>query len=218
MLDAIDIRGKEISADALLTQREFAVYLVEERHAHYHFTVKGNQPRLFEDIVLCFQDRQEPDFTEHAVLEHGRIDTRKIWATCELNDYLDFPHVGQAFVVERESIDKKTGKTSKETAYGITSRTPDQADAERVLKTNRGHWSIENSCHYIIDWNFDEDRGRIRIGHGPENITRLRRFAVGLLKSKGVSNVAQKMRQLQRSTRLTFDYLRMTENSRPAHA
>ena len=84
----------------------------------------------------------------------------------------------------------------------------------RILKTNRGHWSIENSCHYIIDWNYDEDRGRIRTGHGPENITRLRRFAVGIMKSKRVTNVAQKIRQLQRNTRLVLDYLCMTENSR----
>ena len=42
----------------------------------------------------------------------------------------------------------------------------------------------------------DEDRCRIRIGHGPENISRLRRCAIGVIKSKGVSSVAQKMREL----------------------
>ena len=44
-------------------------------------------------------------------------------------------------------------------------------------RTNRGHWSIENGCHYTIDRNFDEERSRIRTGHGPENVSRLRRFA-----------------------------------------
>jgi hypothetical protein len=39
--------------------------------------------------------------------------------TTELNGYLDFPHVGQAFGLERESINKKTGKLSEETVYGI---------------------------------------------------------------------------------------------------
>jgi predicted transposase YbfD/YdcC len=214
LLDIVDIRDKEITADALLTQRKFAEYLVEQRQAHYHFTVKGNQPGLYNDIALYFKDRRDPDFVEGPTFEHGRIETRKIWTTTELNGYLDFPHVGQAFVIERESIEKKAGKVSKETAYGITSRPKEQADAQRVLKTNRGHWSIENSCHYIIDWNYDEDRSCIRTGHGPENITRLRRFAVGLLKSKRVSNVAQKLRQLQRSARLVFDYLGMTQNSR----
>ncbi|MBW1695230.1 MAG: hypothetical protein JRH18_02055 [Deltaproteobacteria bacterium] len=31
-----------------------------------------------------------------------------------------------------------------------------------MLTTNGGHWSIENSYHYIIDWNYHEDRSRIR--------------------------------------------------------
>jgi predicted transposase YbfD/YdcC len=213
LLDAIDIQGKDITADALLTQRDFADYLVRLRHAHYHFTVKKNQPTLLEDIRFYFQDRKEPDFILIDPPDHGRIETRKIWITSELNNYLNFPHVGQAFVIERESIDKKTGEYSKDVAYGITSRTAEQADAEQVLRTNRLHWSIEDSCHYIIDWNYDEDRSRISTGHGPENMTRFRRFAVGIIKSKNVRSVAQKMRQLTRNIRLVFDYLRMTKNS-----
>jgi predicted transposase YbfD/YdcC len=125
---------------------------------------------------------------------HGRIETRKIWTTSALHGYLDFPHVGQAFAVERDTIEKKTGKRSHEIAYGITSRPEAQADARRVLEINRGHWSIENSCPYLLDWNYDEDRSRIRTDHGPENVTRLRRFAIGVIKSKGVSSVAQTMR------------------------
>jgi len=213
LLDAIDIKDKDITADALLTQRKFANYLVEDRKAHYHFTVKGNQPTLLQDIKLFFTDRQKPDFVDSALPDHGRIETRKIWTTTELNHYLNFPHVGQAFLIERQSIEKKTGKFSQEFAYCVTSRTPEQTDAQRLLSINRGHWSIENSCHYIIDWNYDEDRSRISKGYGPENITRLRRFAVGVIKSKAVNSVAQKMRELTRNVRLVFDYLRMTRNS-----
>jgi predicted transposase YbfD/YdcC len=213
LLDAIDIQGKEITADALLTQRKIAEYLVRDRKADYHFTVKNNQPGLFQDISLYFDDRRDPDFIQYDPPDHGRIETRKIWTTTELNTYLNFPYVGQAFVVERESIDKKTGKHSREIAYGITSRTPEQADPRRVLATNRGHWSIENSCHYIIDWNYDEDRSRIRTGNGPENISRLRRFAISIIKLKGARSVAQEMRQLSRNVRLVLDHLRMTKNS-----
>lgn len=213
LLDSIDIEGKDITADALLTQRKIADYLVTDRKAHYHFTVKGNQAGLFEDIALYFEERKEPDFVDHAPCEHGRIETRSIWTTTELNNYLDFPHVAQAFMIQRHCIEKKSGQSSCEIAYGITSRPKAQANAQSVLAVNRGHWTIENSCHYIIDWNYDEDRSRIRTGHGPENITRLRRFAVGLIKSKGVRSVSQKMRQLTQNVRLVFDYLRMTKNS-----
>ena len=213
LLDPIDLQGKDITADALLTQRKLADYLCMERKAHYHFIVKGNQPTLFQDIQLYFQDRKEPDFIAYDPADHGRIETRKIWTTTELNPYLDFPHVQQTIMIERESVEKKSGKISHDIAYGITSRNPDEADPQQLLAINRGHWSIENCCHYILDWNFDEDRSRIRTGYGPENISRLRRFAIGVIKAKPGRSVAQKMRQLTRNVRLVFDYLRMTKNS-----
>ena len=134
MLDAINIQGKNITTDALLTQRKVATYLVEERHAYYHFTVKNNQPGLFQDIALYFDDREEPDFIICDPPDHGRIEIRKIWITTELNGYLKFPYVRQAFVIERESTNKKTGNVSHDIAYGITSQPPEQASPKKSLK------------------------------------------------------------------------------------
>ncbi len=71
------------------------------------------------------------------------------------------------------------------------------------------------SHHYILDWNWDEDRCTLRTGHGPENITQLRRFATGLIKSKSTDSVAATIDKLARNVRRVFDYLRMTENSNP---
>ena len=176
-----------------MTQRTLATYLVEHK-AHYHFTVKGNQPVLERDIALLFATRVAPDFVEVTPPNHGRIETRRIWCSTALNAYLDFPCIGQAFLIERESIDKKTGVFSCETALGITSR---------------------SGWPRAIDWNYDEDRSQIRTGFGPENITRLRRFAVGILKSfqKPAQSIAEMMRKLAFRNRLVFDYLRMTKNS-----
>ena len=214
LLGSCAIAGRDVTGDALLTQRTLASYIVEKK-AHYHFTVKGNQPRLERDIALLFETRGTPDFVEVTPPDHGRIETRRIWCSTALNAYIDFPHVGQTFLIERESIQKKTGEISREIALGLTSRTPQQASPQQVLAVNRGHWSIE-SVHYIIDWNYDEDRSRIRTGFGPENITRLRRrFAVGILKSfqKPAQSISEMMRTLCFRTRLVFDYLRMTKNT-----
>src|ERR1039457_2943182 len=214
LLDAIDIKGKLITTDALLTQRKLADYLVQ-RGAHYHFTAKGNQAKLQSDIALLFGDRAAPAFVEVSPPDHGRIETRRIWCSEALKDYLDFPHVGQVFLIEREVFHKKSGKQSLEIAVGLKSQTKAQASAEQVLAANRGHWTIENRCHYVIDWNFDEDRSRIRTGYGPENVTRLRRYVIGVLTlfSYGKTSIAEKMSRLNRNTRLVFDYLRMTKNS-----
>lgn len=214
LLDSIDIENKDITADALHTQWKFARYIVEERSAHYHFIVKSNQPTLLNDISYYFQNSDnEPEVVDITPGDHGRIETRKVWTTSELNGYLSFPHVGQAFAIEREFVHKQTGKVSKDIAYGITSRKKEESDAQRILKVNRGHWTIENCCHYILDWNYDEDRSRIRTGYGPENITRLRKFAISVIKSKKLfrESVAQKMRKLSFSVRAVFDYLKMTK-------
>ena len=202
LLSGVDIQGKTITADALLIGR----WLVKKKNAHYHFTVKGNQKQLLDDITFYFNNiSQKPGHT--TVNDgHGRIETRKIW-------YLLFPYVGQAFMIERTVINQKSGKETQEMAYGITSKTPDLADAAQILEDNRGHWCIENTCHYVIDWNYNEDRSRIRTGYGPENVSRLRRFAVGIIKHKKGDSVAQKMRRLNKNMRAVFEYLKMTRNS-----
>src|SRR5207247_6171906 len=115
------------------------------------------------------------------------------------------------------STKQLTPRRTHDITNSTYSQTPQQSSHNHALKVNRCHCTIENSCHYIIDWNYDEDRSRIRTGHGPENITRLRRFAIGVLKSKGRGGVAQKMRRLTRNVRLVFDYLRMSENSCACH-
>ena len=213
LLEPLNIAGKTITADALLTQRKLAQYVIDH-NAHFVFTVKDNQPTLREAIRLIFEGRGVPDFTEPLTLAHGRIEQRSIWTTTRLNDYLDFPGVGQVFVIERPTIEKTTGKLSTETVYGVTSHTPESADAASVLAFNRGHWTIENGCHYVLDWNWDEDRCTLRAGHGPENMTALRRFAIGVIRSKSRDTGAATIQRLARNVRLVFDYLRMTDNSR----
>jgi predicted transposase YbfD/YdcC len=212
-LDALDITGKTITTDALLTQRALADDLIDHQ-AHDVFTVKDNQPILREDLRLFFAGRGQPDYREPPTLAHGRIEARAIWTTTHLNDYLHVPGVGQAFVIARRTVEKKTGKTSTETVYGVTSHPPSTANAAAILAFNRGHWTVENGCHYPLDWNWDEDRCTIRTGHGPANITALRRFAIGAIKAKSRDSVAATIQRLARNVRLVFDYLRMTENSR----
>lgn len=216
LLGECAIAGRDISADALLTQRSLARYIVSHG-AHYHFTVKDNQKTLARDIRRHFLPCDEADYTEPTSIAHGRIETRRIWTSTALNDYLHFPHVGQAWLIERESTDKKSGRSTREWAIGVTSRTPQECTPQQLLAINRGHWSIE-SLHYILDWNYDEDRSRIRSGHGPANVTRLRRFAIGVLKSfqKPNQNLPEMMRQLARRPRQVLDYLRLTANSAPA--
>jgi len=100
--------------------------------------VKSNQPTLKGDIEFYFDNvNRLADFTDESN-GHGRREIRQIWTTPDLKDYLDFPHVGQAFKIKRQFTDKKSGRVSEETVYGITSRSEEEAGAVKILKIVRG--------------------------------------------------------------------------------
>ena len=60
LLAPLDISGGVVTADAMHTQRETARYVVEEKDAHYVFTVKDNQPTLRQDIETLHLDAFPP--------------------------------------------------------------------------------------------------------------------------------------------------------------
>ncbi len=121
---------------------------------------------------------------EHTTLDkgHGRIEQRTIRTTTALNDYLDFPHVGQVCRIERQVTRPKTGQTHTEQVFCLTNLTPQQAGADRLLALNRDHWRIENSLYWVRDVTLDEDRCQVRKGHGIQVLACLRNAVIGLLR------------------------------------
>lgn len=117
---------------------------------------------------------------------------------------MGFPHVAQIFTILRERTVLKTGKTTVETAYGITSRSPEKATPEQILTTNRGHWSIENRSHHVRDVTFDEDRSQIRSKNGPQMMATLRNFAISLLRLIGYKSIPEGNRDFAGKPHLTL--------------
>lgn len=128
---------------------------------------------------------------------HGRVEKREIWTTTELNDYLEFPHVGQAFSIKRERRLQSSGKTTTEIFHGITSLPPKKAGPERLMAMVRNHWTIENRVHWVRDVTFDEDRCRIRKG-GALLMASLRNAAISLLRIAGARFIAPALRHCAR--------------------
>ena len=86
------------------------------------------------------------------------------------------------------------GKVTTETSYIITSLSPEQATPAKLLRLVRGHWSIENKLHWVRDVTFDEDRCQIRTGAAPQVMAALRNTVIGLLRLRGVRNIAAALR------------------------
>jgi hypothetical protein len=58
LLRPVPLEGKCVTADALHTQEKLARYLVQEKQAHYCFTVKDNQPQLKQDLDTLFDEQR----------------------------------------------------------------------------------------------------------------------------------------------------------------
>ncbi|MGW2207385.1 ISAs1 family transposase [Streptomyces sp. NPDC001774] len=193
LLSLLDIEGAWITADALHTQRETARFLVEGKKAHSLLTVKLNQPALhdrcrrlpWEKATAKYYDRTEG---------HGRKETRVIQVLTV--SHLDFPHARQAARVIRHRTDKATGRRTRETVYVITDLSSRQAKPQNIALALRGHWHIENKIHYVRDILWDEDRSRIRTGHGPENMATLRNTTLNRLRASDATSMTEAVRDL----------------------
>jgi predicted transposase YbfD/YdcC len=191
VLQTLQLQDRVVTGDAMLAQRSLSRQVVAAG-GDYFWVVKDNQPTLRADIALLFA---EPPFGE--VFDHvedrsqhgGRKEVRRLWSSTALKDYLQWPQVGQVCQLEREVTCK--GKTTRELSYAITSLTPQQAGARRLLELWRGHWRIENGLHWVRDVVYGEDRCRIRCGQAPRACASLRNLALGLLRRARVVAITE---------------------------
>ena len=122
LLEDLNIAGATITMDALHTTRQTADRIVRTHRAHYLFSVKGNAPETFQTLQsIDWEQEATATFSETSEKEHGRVDRRHIACLSPLKRAINFPHVKQIFRVERHRYEIKTGKTSVEHAYRITS-------------------------------------------------------------------------------------------------
>ena len=89
---------------------------------------------------------------------------------------MSFPFVQQVVRVDRRRELKD--RCTWDTAFYLTSLSPQQADRYKLGRLIRGHWSIENQLHYRRDWSFDEDRHASRKPRGVQVMACLRNLAV----------------------------------------
>ncbi len=112
---------------------------------------------------------------------HGRIETR----TCESIEDLTFmddqePWINLRSVVRvvSERHIKKTGKTTRDERYFISSL---PADAHRLNRIIRQHWSVENNLHWNLDVIFKEDQSLKKKDNSAINFNLINKIALAIL-------------------------------------
>lgn len=199
LVQALDLRGKIVAADALHTQRALSVQILAAG-GEYLWRVKDNQKTLRADIAELFTAdprtvegghvRHDLRTARQVTKGHGRRESRQITVSTELRGYSEWPGLEQVFRLERERIETKSGKRTREIAYGLTSLTPAEASPARLLALTRAYWGIENGLHYRRDVTFHEDGTRLTQGHAGHVMATLNNLVLGLLRLAGFTNLA----------------------------
>jgi predicted transposase YbfD/YdcC len=204
--EGFPLAGQVLTGDAEHAQDGFAELVREKLNAHFVLTVKGNRKNLLAALAaLCWAGA-----ARHAAegRGHGRAETRSIL----LMDAPEgikalFPHVAQVAKVHRVRTvrhwkgDGRTWrlvtKTSRETAYLVTSLTSREAGPEHVAAYVRAHWGIENQVHWVRDVTQGEDSSRVRAGNSPRNLATLRNLTAGLIRQAGLKGIAATIRETE---------------------
>ena len=100
----------------------------------------------------------------------------------------------QGFELTRERTIQ--GKKTLEVVHGITSLSPQRANAKRLEVLARGHWGIENGLHHVRDVTMGEDASRVRKGVAPQAMAALRNTVIHVLQEVLAPNLAAAMRRL----------------------
>jgi len=194
LLKKIDLRDMVVMGDALHTQREVSIQIVESG-GEYVWIAKGNQPHMEENIQLWFEPEPEPipgmanlpkDFETVCQISkgHGRLEERTITVSSQLKDFLDWPYLEQVFKLERRFTFLKTGEIQHQIVYGFTSLTREEISPNRLLEMIRSYWGIENGLHYRRDVTLQEDHTRMTKGNAGQVMACLNNLVLGLLLRK----------------------------------
>jgi len=184
LLRLVDIQGAIITIDAMGTQKAIAAQIIKGK-ADYVLALKGNQETLHQAVIGSIDEQLEGDLDdaqEQVTTEkgHGREEMRtylQLPAPEKLPGFMRWKGLKSVGVVTSRCL--RDGKESIEVRYYISSLT---VDVKRFARAVRGHWGIENSCHWSLDMTFREDESRLRARNLRENFAWLSRFALSLFK------------------------------------
>lgn len=187
LLEMLQLKEATVTLDAMGCQKQIARQIID-RQGHYVFALKGNQGTLQEDVktfmddLIDRKDTASLDTYKSIEKSHGRIEIRKCW-TCGdvgwLAQHQEWAGLSCLAAVECTRI--INDQRSTERRYFISSHTGRQA--QKIATLVRNHWRVENELHWTLDVCFNEDQCRVRIENAAENLARIRRISLLLLKN-----------------------------------
>jgi len=207
LIKILDLKDCIVTVDALNTQKTTATAVIDAE-ADYVLPVKGNHKDLLEDIELLFEEAEGNDYKgfdadqfETKDNGHGRVEHR-LYSVLDAEDlpvardWNGMKSVGK--VVRRRTFGDRS---TFEVCYFIMSL---EIDASLFAHSVRGHWGVENKLHWSLDVVFREDHSKYRDRIGAQNLSSVRKMALGLLKKDESTKKSLKRKRFQALTSPQF--------------
>lgn len=188
LLELLDLHDKIVTTDAMGCQKRMAETIVAGG-GDYILAVKDNQPTLHAEIQAAFATAATPPSRSPRLYTtedqgHGRDEQRTVQvlpvrgqlSAAQCAAWLG---VRTIVMVTRVVWCEATDVESLEVRYFLSSLRP---NARRIGAAIRGHWSIENGLHWVLDVVFREDARRLYDRTAAENVAFLNRLALSLLR------------------------------------
>ncbi len=217
LLEMSTLSDSTVTIDAMGCQKDIAKKIIAQG-ADYALALKKNQLGLYEGVKVLFANTLPDDVDPHhyhktVEKSHGRQEIRQCWTISDPVKLAELHQVsawkGLQTVVRIRAEQQRGHKTSVEDRYYISSL---PGDAQKMLQVVRGHWSIENSLHWVLDIAFREDDCRIRKGHGAQNFALLRHLALNLLAQETTASCGIKAKRKKAGWDVNF-LLKILANS-----
>lgn len=199
LLEMLELKESTVTIDAMGCQREIAK-AITEKQGDYVLALKGNHGSLLDDVQTFIDDavangsNDDYDYYESTEKSHGRIEIRKCWSFGDI-DWLTRRHdwAGLKSIAAVESKRIVDGDESIERRYFISSHSG--RCSREIAGFVRNHWRVENELHWILDVCFNEDLCRTRTENAAENLARVRRIALMLLKNEKTCKLGVKSKR-----------------------
>lgn len=164
LLRKLDVRGGVVTIDAMGTQKAIAQEIIRGK-ADYVLALKANHESLHRAVIEHIDEQLEGDLEEAEELTttdrgHGREEERiylQMPAPEGLPGKSQWKGLKSVGVVTSRRV--KGDQESIEIRYYLSSLS---VDVKLFARAVRGHWSVENACHWTLDVTFREDDSRLR--------------------------------------------------------
>ena len=201
LLEILDIKNSIVSIDAIGCQKEILAMIIDKK-ADYIVAVKDNQEQLRQEITSSFTVIKPGGTDEGIEKNSGRVETRKCSVITNLKmigNKEEWKGIKSILQIDSKRFIGKEEQV--QTRYYISSL---EKSAQEFNALIRSHWGIENSLHWVLDVNFDEDKSRKRKGYSAENFALTNKIAINLLNQEKNSKLSMTNKKLRANYDLQY--------------